>query len=75
VNFRYCPSIMENHLTTIDPKTFEPFLHDYYDEFDQLKGIEHDNETDFGFNSTRDDINTLLKAYSFDELPGKFFWP
>lgn len=49
---------MENHLTTIDPKTFEPFLHDYYDEYDQLKGIEHDNETDFGFNSTRDDITT-----------------
>lgn len=66
---------MENHLTTIDPKTFEPFLHDYYDEFDQLKGIEHGNETNFGFNSTRDDIDTLLKAYSFDKLPGKFFWP
>lgn len=38
INYKFCPSIIESRLTTIDPATFSPYIHNYYNIISQKFG-------------------------------------
>ena len=68
VNYEFCPTILANYLTTVNPDDYRSFIHDYYPEYDLLKDTQF--VVKFDFENIQKDINDLTEGYQFHSLPG-----